>query len=235
MKMKKIAKLFALLLMFIFLISCGQNQTNVPKENIKDETRDKAISPGSNDKYYTQYEYTDAIGKRLIIQNSLPKGGVKYTDPNGEVYNYVVFWTRIINETDNPLELKIDFAVDSYEVPSLPGKYFKILVPPDTMTLDKESLFNHGLTDLASFLDKSIHNPSSLNRTINPKESSGFYVVMLCLVDGAHGTMQTGLILKGQNLFYRISRYASTPGLPLINEKEIDCGSINLKNLILQK
>ena len=55
----------------------------------------------------------------------------------------------------------------------------KILLPSDTMTLDKEPLFDYGLTDLKSFLDNSIHKPSSLKRTINPKESSGFYVVIL--------------------------------------------------------
>ena len=231
--MKKIAKLFALLLMFVFHTSCGQNQTNVP--NNKPQIKDIVTSPGSNEKYiHTKYEYTDSFGKRLIIQNSLPKGGMKYSDHSGEAYNYVVFWTRIINETDNPLELKIDFPVDSYEVPSLPGKYFKILVPPDTMTLDKESLFNHGLTDLESFLDKNIHKSSSLNRTINPKESSGFYVVMLCLIEGAHGTMRTGLSLKGQDLFYRIKIDGSKSNTKS-SDKEIHCGSINLKNLILQK
>src|SRR5438105_4601733 len=161
--MKKLVKLFALFLMSVFLTSCGQNKTNSPKESIKAETKDIVTSPGFNEKdIYTKYEYTDSIGKRLIIQNGFPKGGTKYTDPKGDVYGYAVFWTRIINETDNPLELKIDFPVDSYEVPSLPGKYYKILVPTDTMTLDKFPLFNYGLTDLESFLDNSIHKPSSL-------------------------------------------------------------------------
>jgi len=234
--MKKIAKLFVLFSMSDFLSSCGgQNQTNSPKENIKAETKDIVTSPGSNDpNIHTKYEYTDSIGKRLIIQNSVPRGGVKYTNPDGEVYNYAIFWTRIINETDNPLELKIHFPVDSYEVPSLPGKYYKILVPPDTMTLDKFPLFNYGLTDLESFLDNSIHKPSSLKRTINPKESSGFYVVMLCLVEGAHGTMRTGLSLKGQDLFYRIKNDGSKSNTKS-SDKEINCGSINLKNLMLQK
>ena len=67
-----------------------------------------------------------------------------------------------------------------------------------------------------------------MKRTINPKESSGFYVVKLSLVsEGPHGggdILRTGLILKGQNLFYRVSVYNSTPP----SEKEIDCGSINL-------
>lgn len=222
--MKKSVKLFTLFLMSVFLNSCGQNQTNSPKENSKAETKDIVTSPGFNEPYiYSKFEYADSIGKRLVIQNSFPRGGIKYTDSNGEVYVYAVFWTRIINETKNPLELKIDFPVNSYEVPSLPGKYYKILVPPDTMTLDKEPLFNHGLANLESFLDKSIHKSSSLKRTINPKESSGFYIVMLCLVEGAHGTMRTGLSLNGQDLFYRI------------NDKEIHCGKINFKNLRLLK
>lgn len=221
--------------MSVFHTSCGQNQTNVPEDNIKFETKDIVTSPGSNERnIHTKYEYTDSIGKRLIIQNGFPRGGSRYTDPNGEVYGYAVFWTRIINETDNPLELKFDFPVNSYEVPSLPGKYYKILTPPDTMTHDKDGLYNYGLTDLDSFLDNNIHKPSSLKRTINPKESSGFYVVMLCLVEGAHGTMRTGLSLKGQNLFYRIKVDGSKSNSKS-NDKEIHCGSINLKNLVLKK
>lgn len=208
--------------MSVFLSSCGgQNQTN---------------SPGSNDpKIYTKYEYADSIGKRVIIQNGFPRG-MKYTDPNGEVYVYAVFWTRIINETDNPLELKIDFPVDSYEVPSLPGKYYKVLVSPDTMTFDKEALFNYGLADLESFLDKSIHKPSSLKRAINPRESSGFYVVMLRLtIKGAGGILRTGFSLKGQDLFYRVKLLESNKTFREIYDKEIHCGNINLKNLVLQK
>lgn len=221
----------------VFLTSCGQSQTTVPKDNIKSETKDIVTSPGADERnIHTKYEYTDSIGKSLVIQNGFPRGGIKYTDPNGEVYAYAVFWTRIINETDNPLELKIDFPVNSYEVPYLPGKYYKVLVPPDTMTLDKFPLFNYGLTDLESFLDKSIHKPSSLKRTINPKESSGFYVVILSLTtEGASGMLRTGLSLKGQDLFYRIALYSSTPAKSLINEKEINCGSINFKNLLLRK
>src|ERR1700712_1062172 len=119
----KYAHLYVLFLMFVFFTSCeGQNKTDLPKEKIKSETKEASTSGW----IYTKYEYTDSIGKRLIIQNSFPRGGMKYTDPDGEVYVYAVFWTRIINETDNPLELKIHFPVDSYEVPSLTGKYYKI-------------------------------------------------------------------------------------------------------------
>ncbi|RDC58250.1 hypothetical protein DU508_04750 [Pedobacter chinensis] len=222
---------YALFLMIIFCSSCGgQNKTPPKKENIKSVTKDVSTSRWLDNKY----EYIDSNCASLIIQNSFPRGGTKYTDLNGRVYNYVIFFTRLINETDNPLELKINFPVNSYEVPSLPDKYFKILIPPDTMTLDKEPLFNYGLTHLESFLNKGIHKSSSLKRTINSKESSGFYVVMLCLVEGAHGTMRTGLSLKGQNLFYRIKIDGSKSNTKS-SDKEIHCGSINLKNLMLLK
>ncbi|RRA98036.1 hypothetical protein EHT25_30665 [Larkinella rosea] len=218
-------------LMVVFCASCGrQNKPDSPKEKTRYETQDASASSW----IYTKYEYTDSIGKSLIIQNSFPKGVTKYTNPDGEVYNYVVFFNRVSNETDNPLELKIEFPVNSYEVPPLPGKYFNVLVPPDTMTLDKESLFNYGLTDLKPFLDTCIHKPSSLKRTINSKESSGFYVVILCLVEGAHGVMRTGLSLKGQNLFYRIKIDGSKSNTKS-SDKEIQIGSINLKNLMLKK
>ncbi len=222
-KMKK--SILLIIIATAGLLSCKQGSKSKP-ETVDIET----INSVRN------YEYADSMGKRVIIHNGLPKGE-SYTDPNGKKYFKVIFWTRIINETDNPLELNIDFPVDLYEVQGLPGNYYKVLVPPDTMTIDKESLYGYGLTGLKSFLDNSIHKPSSLKRIINPKESSGFYVVILSLTtEGTPGsTLRTGLSLKGQNLFYKISRYASKAGLPLISEKEINCGSINLKNLILQK
>jgi len=201
-------------------------------DSVKDIKNKKTF----NDKdLYTKYEYIDPDGKSLIIQNGFPRGGVKYTDASGDDYNYAVFWTQITNETDSPLELQMNVPVDSYEVPSLPGKYYKVLIPPDTMTLEKFPLFTYGLKNLESFLDKSIHKSASLNRTINQKESSGFYAVMLCLVEGVHGTLRTGLSLKGQNLFYRIKLLESNNTFREIYDKEILCGSINLKNLKFRK
>ena len=229
--------------MFVFLNSCGgQNKLAPPKEKIKSETKDVSTSPESDaGKYHTKYEYTDSVGKRLIIQNSFPKAEL-YTDPNGNKYRRAIFWTRIINETDTPLELKIDFSGDSYEFPSSVGssvnKYFKIILRSDTMTRDKEDLYNYGLTDLDSFVVNSIDKPSSLKRTINPKKSSSFYVVRLSAIlksdrqsvkgdsniyrNSEYGTTRAGFSLKGQDLFYTL------------NGKEIMCGKINFKNLILK-
>lgn len=213
-------------IIFIFtitiLFSCKQTSKSTP-ETVVIETVNSL----------RKNEYVDSMGKGLIIQNSFPRG-VKYTDPNGKEYSKLLFWTRITNETEKPLELKIDFPEDSYEVPSLPGRHFKILLPSDTMTLDKEPLPDYGMTNLKSFLDSNIHKPSSVKRTINPKESSGFYVVILFDIE-VPGPTRTGLVIKGQNLFYKVTRYAGKQGVSLVDEREINCGSINLKNLVRLK
>jgi hypothetical protein len=44
--MKNPVKLFALFLMFVFHTSCGQNQTNPPKNNIYSEPKDIVTSYG---------------------------------------------------------------------------------------------------------------------------------------------------------------------------------------------
>ncbi|MEI2738253.1 MAG: hypothetical protein V9F01_05665 [Chitinophagaceae bacterium] len=204
------------------LCSCGQSSKSTP-ETVDIETVNSV----------RKYEYADSMGKRLIIHNSFPKSGGSYTDPNGKKYVYAVFWTRITNETINPIELTIDFPLDSFEIPSSSANYMKLLLPSDTMTIDKEPLYDYGLP-IKSFLDTGINKSYSLKRTINPKESTAFYVVTLSN-KGVDGTLRTGLSLKGQNLFYKISAYKSIPGHPLMDEKEIHCGSINLKNLRLQK
>jgi hypothetical protein len=186
----KYVLIYTLFLMSVFHTSCGQSQTNVPKDNIRSETKDVATSPGSNEKYHTKYTYTYSNGKSLIIQNSFPRGGL-YIDPNGNKYAKAIFWTRIINETDNPLELTIDFSGDSYEFPGSVGSsvsgFFKIILPSDTMTRDKEDLYSYGLTDLDSLIVNSIHKPSSLKRTINSKKSTRFYVVRLFIIPKSGG------------------------------------------------
>ncbi|WP_289659845.1 hypothetical protein [Flavobacterium panacagri] len=92
------------------------------------------------------------------------------------------------------------------------------------MIIQKIPLFNYGLNNLEPYFDKNIDKPSSLKRTIKPKQSNGFYVVMLRWTGGdKYGVLRTELSLKGQKLFYKV------------RDKEILCGSINLKNLKVKK
>ena len=196
--------------------SCGQGGNTT--ENIQ---KQKPLTNYNEEYVDTKYEYTDSAGSSLIIQNSFPKSGTHYTDPTGKKYVYAVFFTRIINETGNPCELTIEFPVESSELPFAPGVYYRLLFPPDTMTIDKGPLYDYGL-GIKSFLDNALSKPSSLKRTIKPNESSAFYVITLSN-KGVNGTLRTGFSLKEQDLFYRI------------NKTEIRCGSINLKNLMLRK
>ena len=124
----------------------------------------------------TEVKYSDSTGKGITIQNSLQRGGLPYTDPTGKLCTYLIYWIRIINETDSPLELTMNFA-DSFA--SLPAPYAYLFLPPDTMTSDKESLFNYGITSLQSFQDADTIKPTKLKRTINPKGECLFNIGML--------------------------------------------------------
>ena len=169
----------------------------------------------------TKFVYADHHGQKLIIENSYPRGGLKYTDPMGIEYVYAVFWTRITNNTSDTLELIFEFHEDSYQLSSSPYRIFKLLIPSDTLTLKKEPLTNYGL-DLDKYLDSYLHIQNNLRRTIKPMDSSGFYVVAL-FNQGISGTLRSGLKITDGKLSYRV------------NDMTIDCGEINWRQLKLKK
>lgn len=162
--------------------------------------------------FHTEFKYADSINKGISIQNSYPKGGLRYTDPNGKEYISVIFWTCITNETNSDLEITINFPIESFTVTSSPDVSFNFYLPKEEMTIEKEPLFNHGL-DLKSFLDKNIDKPSELLATISPKDSYLFYVVALSN-RGVNGVVRAGFELENKDLIYKINGY------------EISCGKI---------
>lgn len=233
--MMKHLPLYALSL-FVFCTSCkGQNKTELQKEDIKSKTKGVIAADSieitnktddSNKRWRirdseltTKWLDSETASQGVIIQNSLPKGGGRYTDPTGKNFPYVIFWTRIINEAATPLKLIIKFSTDSFPVLPSPDSYLKVFLPPDTMTLDKVPLYDYGLTGLISFLDTDFNKPTMLQRTINPNEECLFYIGMLLYQ--ASGTVRTGLVLKEQSLFYRIN---------LLDSALIPCGQIVFKN-----
>lgn len=162
-----------------------------------------------------------SVPSTVIIQNGLPKGGIRYTDPAGKVFVYAFFWTRVINETSSPLELTMNFPADSFVMRTQPNTYFKLFLTPDAMNLDamkldKEPLFDFGFADLRSFFDTNFNNPTELQRSLNPKEEVFFYIATL-YNQGVDGVVRAALVLKGHELFYRISG------------EEIPCGQIVLR------
>ncbi|KAA3626940.1 MAG: hypothetical protein DWQ02_20145 [Bacteroidetes bacterium] len=150
--------------------------------------------------------YSETTSNGVIIQNSFPKGG-PYKGPTTEHFNYsyLVFFSRVINETGKPLELDIHFSADSIAIPNSPGTFVKLFLPPDIMTLDKRSLFSYGVTELESF-----NESTSFERKLNPGEDCLFYVVAIFYQTNAdawnqeRGGNRTELVLKGQDLFYKM-------------------------------
>jgi hypothetical protein len=169
----------------------------------------------------TEVTYTDSAGRVITVHNSLPRGGGSYTDSSGKKYGYVVFWTRVINESNNPVELESKFHAEPFKIFPSPDSHIRIFLPPDTMTVGKIQLGDYGL-NLQAFLDKGFNEVSMLQRTISPKEEFLFYTAILFYQ--ARGTTRTALVLKGQDVFFKISVN------PDVDSVLIPCGQMVFKN-----
>lgn len=163
--------------------------------------------------------YSETEHNGLVIQNSFPKGG-PYQGPMAENYHpsYLVFFSRVINETGKPIELNLDFSADSVAIPNSPNVFMKLFLPSDTMTMDKRSSFSYGLTELEHF-----DEPTNFQRKLNPQEECLFYVVAFFYQTEAdtwiqeRGGNRAELLLKGNDLFYSMS--------PQVDS--MHCGKIN--------
>ncbi|MEM6378207.1 MAG: hypothetical protein AAF705_08345 [Bacteroidota bacterium] len=150
--------------------------------------------------------YSATANNGIIIQNSYPKGGRYLGSTNGNYHHsYLVFYTRVSNETEQPLALNLSFSGDAIPIPNSPDTYVKLFLPQDTMTLAKQDLFSYGLTELAS-----LEESTEFKRTLSHKEDCLLYVVAVfyqtCDDDWNHerGGNRAELVLKGQDLFYNM-------------------------------
>jgi hypothetical protein len=165
------------------------------------------VTGQSLDKTPNTNGYAETNTNGLIIQNSFPKGG-PYLGASGKNshYSFLIFSTRITNTTTSPVELTIQFPADSFPTGAAGNVYMKIFLPPDTINFNKETRYIAGLK---SFLDFT--TATSLQRTINPKEEYMFYIGTVFFQpkgtewgDQSRGGNRAALILKGQDLFYRM-------------------------------
>jgi hypothetical protein len=171
----------------------------------------------------TEATYTDSAGKVVIVHNSFPKGVGRYTDSAGKNYGYLIFWTRVINESDTPLQLSITFPADPFTIFPSPDEHIRIFLPPDTMTVEKIPLYSYGLTNLQSSLDAGFDKPSMLEKTINSKEEYLFYIPVLIYESRERSSARAALVLRGQDLFFRISM------VPDVDSALIPCGQLVFK------
>jgi hypothetical protein len=168
------------------------------------------------DFFVKEYVWATSYYGGVTIQSSVPKGG-PYIDPNGESFGYRIFWTRILNETNAPLELTISF--NSFTISPSPDSFLKLFLPSDTMTLANTIAYDYGV-DVKSFLDKSFSEPTMLLITIKPNEEYFFNIGALS--NQGSGVTRAELVLKGQDLFYKIVG-------PHLDPELIPCGHIVFK------
>ena len=119
----------------------------------------------------------------------------------GIKYSHVIFWTRIHNQTATPIKLQLTFPDITYL--QSPNAHIKILLPKDTMSYEKEQLFNYGLTNLESLLNDNSKQVKTLKKTIDPKKDYYFYIPVF--MHEINGIARASIVLKGEKLFYKIS------------------------------
>jgi hypothetical protein len=166
----------------------------------------------------SEVKHTDSKGNSVMMTNSLPKGGgVVYQ--NGKKYSYVVFWTRMSNQSATPIELKVKFPEVTFFKSS--DSYIKIVLPKETMKIEKEQLFDYGLTNFQSLLNDESNQLGILQKKIGPKEDYLFYVTVFIHIEGG-GSARAKFELNNKELLYKISMGSDTTLIP--------CGSLEFKN-----
>ena len=165
---------------------------------------------------YSKVVYTASSQKKIIITNSLPKGGgiVSY---KGKEYNYFIFWTNVRNEATSPLDLKIKFPT----VLSFKSKesYAKVVFSKSNMTIDNVQKFDYGLKGIPSLLINESNQSKDLNNRISPFKNYLFYTTIF--IHKTKWPVRAEYIVKDKRLFYKI-----TAGTDVIT---VPCGSLDFK------
>lgn len=221
--MKK-QRLLILSLLFV-LFSCEGNKNSESKtisDNIQSEPLilnqvDSAHNYSKEEFIDSQFEYSDSIGNSLLVQNSFPKGGQKYTDPEGNKYTYAVFWTRISNRTNQNLRINLNLPTEAQSLTSSPEIRFNLILAPVSMSEDKIHQMNYGLSNIDFILDNTLGQVPEFDQKIQPNESEMFYMIVLTS-QGIDGTIRSSLQLENQDLIYHI------------NQTEINVGKAFLGN-----
>ena len=166
---------------------------------------------------YSKVVYNSSVKNKIIITNSLPKGGgiVSY---KGKEYNYFIFWNNVRNEASSPLDLKIKFPT----IISFKSKesYAKVAFTKSNMTIEKLQEFDYGLTGIPALLNNESNQLKDLNNRISPFKNYLFYSTIF--IHKTKWPVRAEYIVKDNKLLYKI-----TAGSDLVM---VSCGSFDFKN-----
>lgn len=182
----------------LLLLSLNSNGQSVQKKNWE----------------YSKVVYTAAPKKKIIITNSLPKGGgtVSY---KGIEYNYFIFWTTVRNEAPSSLDLKIKFpTIISFKSNE---SYAKVAFTKSNITIEKVQEFDYGLTGISSLLNNESTQLMELSNRISPFKNYSFYSAVF--IHKTKWPVRAEYILKDKILYYKI-----TAGTDIVM---VACGSVD--------
>lgn len=192
------------LVFLLGLIFCSANgQSGAPRNWVDGEAR-----------------YVVAPDVSVVVQNSLPKGGGRYSDSSGKLYSYVVFWTRVTNRSNRIVELHMQYPREPFYMNQEPDSFIRIFLPPDRMTTEKIQMMDYGLSGWRDYLDHSFDKPSTLRKVIDPGQEVYFYTQVL--FSNASGATRAALVLEGKYLRFKIKI------APAVDPIVIPCGKLVL-------
>ena len=217
-------KIYGYVFILLIFAACNNKNTSVKTATNIDSLADKNIVEVSRDNpesyLHTEKKYIDSSGLNITIQNSFPKGGPFYSNI-GTQFGCVVFWSRFINESAKPVELTINFPADSFLVFNSSDAYLKLLLPTDSMSLEKVELYNYGATGLQTFLEKNFHKATGLHQIIQPGDDFIFYTTALSYKEG--GVVRSGFEIVNHDVIYSISI------TPHFENFKVNCGKIKMQ------
>jgi hypothetical protein len=165
---------------------------------------------------YSKVVYNSSVKNKIIITNSLPKGGGIFSH-KGKDYNYFILGTSVRNESPSTLDLKIKFpTIIPFEFNESQAK---VVFTKSNMTLDKVQEFDYGLTGIQSLLNNESDQLNDLNNRISPFKYYLFYSVII--IHKTKWPVRAEYLLKDKKLFYKIT--AGT------DDVIVSCGSLDFK------
>ncbi|MEL6390812.1 MAG: hypothetical protein AAFQ02_11690 [Bacteroidota bacterium] len=169
--------------------------------------KEEVFNEPAQDVDFAPYIYNDTTylldgTVSVRIQNSYPKGGAPmdrdgvqgYTDNEGRMYGYVLFWTRVMNTSVKAIKLEISFPPIPSHLFHNPSSFARLLLPSAPVDLNRVDDYNYGITGMRSFLNEHWDTESGLEISLAPGEEHTFFVTALSYKAG--GRVRSKLLLE---------------------------------------